>query len=395
MTEENKKKIKDSLITIRTNDYLLNVLSDIRRYEFGETEEDYDFEMKQLTYHSNPKLNSHRYTSFSIPKKSGGMRDIMAPNRTLKLLQICANKLLQIIYTPNSHVYGFTEGRSIVDGAKIHIYQNYVFNIDLKDFFLSIDQARVWKRLQCPPFNFTQEVASSMAGLCCHPMWVERKIDGEWKRVVRSVLPQGAPTSPTLTNIICERLDYKLIGLAKRFGLRYTRYADDITFSSMHNVYQEGGEFRKELERIIEEQHFRINPKKTRLQGSAERQEVTGLIVSDRVNVSKLYIKQLRVMLHNWEIFGYEEANNRFQLCYNRKGLIPKSTNMKAVLRGKLDFLQMVKGENNDTYKKLCERYDRLVNRLHSDIEPQILIDLWRNNGLEKAVQKYKQLLTE
>ena len=127
------------------------------------------------------------------------------------------------------------------------------------------------------------------------------KKDGDETPPVKSYkLPQVAPTSPLLTNAICDTLDRRLAGLAKRFGLRYTRYADDITFSSMHNVYQNGSPFRIELERIISGQHFKINPKKTRLHHRGQRQEVTGLTVGEKINVCRSYVKDIRAILHIW-----------------------------------------------------------------------------------------------
>ena len=146
------------------------------------------------------------------------------------------------------------------------------------------------------PFNLNgkkEPLAFLLASLCTHPF----EIDGE----VKTVLPQGSPTSPTLTNILCRKLDRRLTGLAYRFGATYTRYADDITFSSPHNIYTDEA-FNKELKRIIEEdQKLVINPKKTRLQKAGYRQEATGLIVNEKVNVRRRYVKQIRMWLYYWE----------------------------------------------------------------------------------------------
>ena len=160
-------------------------------------------------------------------------------------------------------------------------------------------------------------LANYLAALCCTEMEVERKNhDGEWIRVKRNVLPQGAPTSPVITNIICQRLDFLLSGVAKRFGLKYSRYADDITFSSMHNVYQTDSDFLKELHRIIAEQGFHIKESKTRLQKNGYRKEVTGLLVNEKANVQKRYIKQLRMWLYYWERYGYDRAYSFFLQQY-------------------------------------------------------------------------------
>ncbi|MBK8626360.1 MAG: hypothetical protein IPN86_12600 [Saprospiraceae bacterium] len=195
-------------------------------------------------------------------------------------------------------------------------------------------------------------------------MEVERKNEkGEWTKVNKNVLPQGAPTSPTITNIICERLDRRLSGLAKRFGLKYSRYADDITFSSMHFEYSKDGEFIKELNRIITDQNFDIKDSKTRLQKQGYKQEVTGLVVNEQVNVNERYIKELRMWLYTWEKYGYEKAYNYFLLRYKTdKGHIKKGKpDMANVIAGKLDYLKMVKGSDNQLYSKLKGRFNLLI----------------------------------
>jgi hypothetical protein len=142
-------------------------------------------------------------------------------------------------------------------------------------------------------------------------------------------------------------LDQRLAGLAKRFHLTYTRYADDITFSSQHNVYQVDGEFMKELRKIVEECRFSINPKKTRLLKQGERQEVTGLTVSEKPNVSRRYVKNLRAMIHR--IHQQEQP----------------TTHDVNVVRGKLNFLRMVKGKEDATYVAMVKKLNRSVKGKH------------------------------
>ena len=234
-------------------------------------------------------------------------------------------------------------------------------NIDLKDFFPSIEEARICARLQVVPFNFTYEVASAIAGLVTMKVESSKK---DPKGNIKYVLPQGSPVSPILTNIICDRLDRRLAGLAKRFRLSFTRYADDITFSSMHNVYQEGGEFRTELKRIIEDQSFEINDDKTRLQKKGVRQEVTGITVNDKNNVSKKYVRELRNILYIWKKYGYLVAYNKFMQHYTpkiKKLWKTKRPNMANVLHGKLMYLRMVKGPEDSTYQSLFNTYATLV----------------------------------
>ena len=160
-------------------------------------------------------------------------------------------------------------------------------------------------------------------------------------------------------------------GVAKRFGLHYSRYADDMTFSSMHNVYQKGSEFRMEIQRIISGQGFNMNDSKTRLQKTGSRQEVTGLTVNAIANVSRKYLSDLRWILHIWEKEGYAKAYAMFYPKYkHEKGYIKKGEPvMENVIGGKLNYLRMVRGENNPAYRKLQARYDALQELVFVDNE--------------------------
>lgn len=315
----------------------------------------------QLKYFSSDRIAPKRFRTFHIRKKSGGLRDIKAPCYKLGIILNMTNRVLRSLYEPSDAAMGFARGRSVAANASMHVGHNYVFNIDLKDFFPSIPQPRVWKRLQLPPFNFSREIANVVAGLCCS--YDETR--------GRNVLPQGAATSPLLTNAICDNLDRRMKGVANRFGLHYSRYADDMTFSSMHNVYQEGSDFRLEIKRIIEQQGFEMNDKKTRLLKGGRRQEVTGLTVNTKVNVTRKYVKDLRWILHVWEKFGYARAYASFYPRYkHEKGYIKKGEPvMENVIAGKLDYLRMVRGSTNDAYKKLAERYSALQTMVYIDTE--------------------------
>jgi len=274
------------------------------------------------------------------------------------------NVILKALYTPSKYTMGFTEGRSVVDNAQKHLGMNYVLNLDLKDFFPSIVQPRVWKRLQLKPFNFPVPVASAIAGLCCMK---EIREDTDGKKTEHFVLPQGAPTSPIITNMICDKLDHRLAGLAKRFGLNYTRYADDITFSSMHNVYQKHGEFFAELYRIIEGQGFTVNEKKTRLQKNGSRQEVTGITVSEKLNVTQKYVNDLRNIIYIWDRYGYSVAYSKFFPKYKQeKGHVKKGNpDLVNVIDGKLMYLKMVKGDEDSVYKRLHGKFIKLLSNLN------------------------------
>jgi retron-type reverse transcriptase len=359
------------------------------------------------------KKNQQRkscYTTFTIKKKSGKDRTIHAPVKGLKEFQKALNIILQCLYEPHSAATGFVTGKSIVDNAKKHVDQTYVYNIDLKDFFPSIDKSRVWGRLLVAPFNLgnsneRRTLANFIATICSTPMTVERLVSNEWVMQTKSVLPQGAPTSPTLTNIICEKLDKRLAGVAKRFGLNYSRYADDITFSSKHNTYEvsdskvekifvSGGSFDCEVRKIVSEQNFHIKESKVRLQKRGYRQEVTGLVVNDKINVSRRYIKQLRQWLYLWESYGYDKAYAFFLNYYiaDKGHVKSEKPNMAMVIDGKLLYLKMVKGNDDGTYLKLKERFDLLLGSAPQNKTEKVnIVDLIFDIGLDEAMTHYKK----
>ncbi len=367
----NKTQIAQIASQMSTREDLLSLLNRIKQDEVRKLGFDaamfYPFTMKHLLYYCNPNHAFHRYRQFKIKKKSGGFRQITAPrNQNFMMLLQTVNEILKAMYTPSDSAMGFTEGRSVVTNAALHKGQNYVFNIDLKDFFPSIEQRRVLKRLGTNPFNFKPEIALLFSGLCA--MRVKREVPDESKdrdldKTYIYVLPQGAPTSPIITNMICDTLDRRLYGLAKRFGLHYSRYADDITFRSMHNVYAEKGEFRQELVRIINDQGFTINERKTRLQRLGSRQEVTGIIVSGKLNVTRRYVREIRSLLYLWEKYGYSAAMARFLPKYKaEKGHVKKGNpDLLNVLDGKLMYLKMVKGESDSVYARLYGKFQQLV----------------------------------
>lgn len=473
------EQIKSAFEKMQTREDLLHLLNEAKPLVYGE--KSVPFELKQITWYANPKLAKKRYIEFKIRKKSGAPRTINTPVKGLKALQKVLSFVLQCVYSPHNSAMGFVRDRSIVDNAKMHVGSIYVYNIDLKDFFPSIDQARVWKCLQLKPFNLSKkhssqpeymkweelkkehlnteepikffkskalaftntplgnlyvannldiekdkyvllngnplktkrgksaeenllmvnkipdtnrlDIANIIASFCCTEMEVERKnTAGEWEIVKRNVLPQGAPTSPVITNIICQRLDYLLAAVAKRFHLRYSRYADDITFSSMHNVYQPESDFLKEINRIITEQGFHIKENKTRLQKDGYRKEVTGLLVNEKANVHQRYIKQLRMWLYYWERYGYERASVFFINQYVAdKGHVRKGKpDMANVIAGKLDYLKMVKGLKDGTYKTLKGRFDKLA----GDTDPiNQLLDIWETEGIEIAIEMYSKIV--
>ena len=238
--------------------------------------------------------------------------------------------------------------------------------------------------------NTRVKLANLITTICCTQMQVERKnSEGVWEETKKNVLPQGAPTSPVLTNVVCQRLDYLLTAVAKRFGLKYSRYADDMTFSSLHNVFQKNSPFLKEMKRVIIDQGFTIKESKTRLQVDGIRKSVTGLVVNEKVNVQKRYVKQLRMWLNLWERYGYTKAEDIFKRDYFMdKGHVKKGKpNLANVTDGKLNYLKMVKGADDSTYIKLKERFDTLA---QESSQLETILKEWEQNGIERAMEIYK-----
>jgi retron-type reverse transcriptase len=368
----NQQQIIEKVHGLKTKMDLLNLLNALKREDLGK--DCYRLTMNQINFYCNPNRNPNkRYKDFTIPKKSGGVRKISAPMGSLKSILTYLNVIFQAMYEPTEAAMGFVPGRSIAANAAIHVGRNYVFNTDLKDFFPSVHQGRIWKMLQLKPFSLNAELASVIAGLCCmqHPDGLTDK-NGK----IIGVLPQGSPCSPILTNIVCRNLDRKLLGLARRFNLKYSRYADDITFSSDYNVFQEGSEFMLEFARIVAEQKFEINDKKTRLQKSGQRQEVTGLLVNKKVNIAKEYSRDIRSLLYIWQRYGQEQAYSKFCIRYKasksyqrKKNHMP---NMQAVISGKLLYMKMVVGENSSAYISLRDKFMALCPEQSSTLDTNL-----------------------
>ena len=381
-------QIKAQFATMQTKEDLVVLLSKAKNMLYSE--ECKPIKLRSLTYYANPELCERRYKTFSIKKKSGSNRTIHAPAKGLKTILRSLNFVLHCLSEPHEAATGFVLNKSILDNARKHIGHNYVLNLDLKDFFHSFDRNRVKLGFMYEPFNLKgdkEPLAFMLACLCTHPI----EIDGD----ILTVLPQGSPTSPTITNMLCMSLDRRLKGLADRFGLTYTRYADDITFSSPHNIYN-NIEFDKELKRIIEDdQKLFINPKKTRLQKNGYRQEVTGLIVNDKVNVRGKYVKQLRMWLYYWEKYGYKKAREIFMRDYAKdKGHVKNiGAEMASILDGKLEFLKMVKGEGDSTYISLKNRFGQLIDseekKKTEKVDLESVVTTIINSGLDKGISLY------
>ncbi|WP_298028912.1 retron Ec67 family RNA-directed DNA polymerase/endonuclease [uncultured Campylobacter sp.] len=284
-------------------------------------------ELKFLTYILYHIKVENLYTTFEIPKKNGGTRIIDAPDETLKKIQ---KRLMSKLYNYQNKIkkdenikinisHGFEKGKSIITNARIHRNKRFVLNIDLKDFFASFHFGRVIgffeKNIN---FRIPKDIAIIIAQLCCY----------------KGSLPQGAPTSPIISNMICNIFDMRVLKLAKKYKLDYTRYADDLTFSTNNkdflNMYNE---FLLCISKEVEKAGFCINQKKTRLFYKDSRQEVTGLVVNKKISINHNYCKYTRAM-----------ANSLYK---NRSFNIDGEDATMNQLEGRFAFINQIDWYNN------------------------------------------------
>lgn len=262
------------------------------------------------------------YFYYLIPKKSGGMRRIIVPNDDLKSVQRWINKHILQVIKPLDCVTGFVRGRSIVNNAKIHENKKYILNLDIENFFESITIDRVEKLFFA--LGYKHEIALFMADLCTTTInegYVRWKLGENRATYFESLmhkekpfLVQGAPTSPSIANLVCYRMDKKLMKYATRHEINYSRYADDITFSS-----NDMASLPKVLyiKRLFVEEHFVLNEKKTKLLKEGMRQEVTGLLINQKVRVPRVYKKDIYRHLHFCLKYGGLSHFNRVNSHYN------------------------------------------------------------------------------
>lgn len=293
-----------------------------------------------LVYRRDPDSN---YKTFILQKKSGGTRVICSPISSIKILQSKLCYILSLIYKPRESVHGFVQGRSIVTNARPHVKKQLLYSADLLDFFPSINFGRV-RGMFISYFNIPPEVGTVLAQICCY----------------NNQLPQGSPTSPIISNLICSKMDRQLQELAKSYGCTYTRYADDITFSFTRKKLP--SQFENEVSNVILNSGFRINIKKVRVRSKFKRLEVTGLTVNNFPNVQRKFVRQVRAMLNAWQKYGLERAEEYYISTQVNINSSPFKCRVRFenVVRGKINYIRMVRGSNDPIYQKLAIRYNIL-----------------------------------
>lgn len=301
-------------------------------------------------------VNSH-YHQFDITKKSGGVRTISAPSDELKDIQRKLSDLLldckdvihfdNKIKCPLSH--GFERERSIITNARMHRGKKNVLNLDLADFFGSFNFGRVRGYfISNRDFKLDPHIATVIAQIACY----------------KDSLPQGSPSSPVIANLITNSLDIKLSKLSKRNGCSYTRYADDITFSTRKKTFPVV--IVKDVENLIlgakllgeiRRSGFSVNSKKTRLQFKDSRQEATGLVVNKKVSIKSEYWRLTRAMAYSLFKTG------KFQVA-KQDGSYRDGT--LSELEGRLTFIDSVDFYNNVEQKRKPE--SKSESKIHNGI---------------------------
>lgn len=349
-----------------------------------------DIEYKELTYILYGRKTDNLYITFEIPKRNGGVRTIEAPLEPLKSVQkSIANELyseLRKYYPDNLQLYyahGFVKGKGIISNATVHRNKKYILTIDLENFFDSFHFGRVKGYFEKNRyFKMSSEAALCIAQLTCY----------------KGKLPQGAPSSPIITNLICSILDRRIALIARKYKVIYTRYADDLTFSTNDKYFGEKHEqFLVELSKEIQKAGFKINDSKTRFLRNNRRQEVTGLIVNDRVNVKREYYKATRSMAHNLYC-GKEVSVNGEPISI-------------ASIEGRLGFINQLdkyhnikEGQNKNIYKlNARERQYRnflFYKYFYSNTKPLIVTEgktdiLYLKAALKKMFKNYPNLIRQ
>lgn len=316
-----------------------------------------DVRVGELIYCLYRAPDDTRYRHFEIPKRSGGMRLISSPNGLLRDLQYKLLPVFQELYDAHPAAHGFIPDRGVVSNATPHTGMRFVFNVDLQDFFPTINFGRIRGLFMNPPFSMGPKAATVFAQICTY----------------KNGLPQGAPTSPVLSNFIAASLDRRLLRLARENKVNYTRYADDITFSTNRAVFPpalaqiaiEAGPLTtviagEALGHAVQACGFSVHAKKVRLQSRAVRQSVTGLSVNEKANIQRSRVRQIRAMLHAWQKYGLEAAAEEHFARYSGrpkcKGPPQPGKAFRNIVYGHLSFMKMVRGIDDPVFLKLCAK---------------------------------------
>ncbi len=312
------------------------------------------------------RLRNYRYRW--VPRRSGLPRLIEAPKLRLKEVQRWVLREILSGVPAHDAAHGFTRGRSAITHATLHCGQTAVLALDLRDFFPSVRANRVYG-IFCT-LGYPRQVAHVLTGLCTNvaPLIAWNALppggegDGARFRLGRALaaphLPQGAPTSPALANLAAFGLDRRLTGLAAHFGLRYSRYADDLTFSGPGLTGRRSTAVAGYAARIAREEGFALQPRKSRLRTAARRQLVTGVVVNAHPNLAREEYDRLRATLHRLSLDGPPAATRALDTSGpGATNLVTDGVDLRAQLRGRVAWAESL---NPTRGAKLRRLYDRI-----------------------------------
>jgi RNA-directed DNA polymerase len=285
--------------------------------------------LRWLCFHAEAMEKPH-YRYFEVPKRSGGTRMLAAPQPELAKAQAwILQHVLEKLPTEDP-AHGFVRGRSTVTCASAHVGRDVVVNLDVKDFFPTITFHRVRGVFQ--KLGYSPAVATVFALLCTESPRIPATFEGRryWVATGPRALPQGACTSPALSNQVSRKLDRRLAGMSRKHGLSYTRYADDLTFSAPAGKRGEIGMLMARVRHILTEEGFTLHPDKGRVLRSGGRQTVTGIVVNDKIGLDRAHVRRLRAILH---------AAKKTGLAAQNRENVP---NFEAHVRGHIAYLHMV-----------------------------------------------------
>ena len=301
----------------------------------------------------------HRmYHDFNIAKGNGKLRVISAPDERLKYLQRTIADLLTPMYRIRNPVHGFVIGKSVKTNAASHLRGKFLLNIDIKEFFPAITENRVEGLFES--LSIDSRVSEILARICCN----------------HARLPQGAPSSPIISNMICFRMDKELLAVAKAARCIYTRYADDMSFSSYRPLsglfaaaLPPTGNVSPELlapalTSAIENNGFHIHPEKAHYADFNSRRTVTGIRVNEGLNVDRRFVRNLRATLHSVETLGVDAAEAKYH------GKHGGGASIASHLRGKLTWLRDIKGQSDPVFRRLAKRFNTQFHQAPIKVEP-------------------------
>ncbi len=258
-------------------------------------------QLRWLAFNRDAALSIH-YKSFEIPKRSGGTRLIWAPKPQIKKAQRWILQNILELLPVHGSAHGFLPERSILTNAKPHVNSQCLIRMDIKDFFPTITFTRVKGIFRNA--GYREQIATILALICTESPREVLKLKDKiyYVAVSERCLPQGAPTSPAISNIVSLNMDKRLQGLAKSNEWRYTRYADDLSLSFAESQKSpEVGYILGAVKRIIEDECFEVNDKKTWVSRKGGKQEITGITVNgkEKPRVSRELKRKLRAITHN------------------------------------------------------------------------------------------------